>query len=552
MPASVPNTAEGPSPSVAARAPYAEPPTQLTTTAPSAPTGVAASAPTKARLPDEATGVLSTLNDDGSRRWITPRPSPGRFLSARRLVAWALIALFTLLPHVRVHGQPLILLDLAARRFHILGGTFYPTDTLLLALLGVGVFLTIFWLTALFGRVWCGWACPQTVYMEFLYRPIERLFEGTPGRARRGWLQTSGLGKVLKFVAYAAASLLLAHTFLSYFVGWDQLRRWVFGSPLDHPVGFGVVALVTGAMMFDFSYFREQVCLVACPYGRFQSVLLDRHSLCVRYDAGRGEPRGRKKAQRGTGFRPVAPASSRSLAGSAPAFSLPQLATPGSESRATQGDCIDCRMCVTTCPTGIDIRNGLQMECVNCTQCIDACDAVMEKIGRPRGLVRYASEADLSGERFRLLRPRTALYPAAILLVASIFVLVLVTTGAAEVTVLRGLGRPFTQLPSGEVENNVRVKIVNRENDEAEFTITLEGVPGARLVSEIGHPRVAPGSSVTVPAQIFAPAGAFKAGRAPATVTVHGPRGFTAVRPYTVLGPANPTTPPAPAAPTSN
>jgi cytochrome c oxidase accessory protein FixG len=489
-----------------------------------------ASRPGAKTLPDEARSILSTLNDDGSRRWLKPKPSPGRLLTARRIVAYGLIALFALLPLIHVNGRPLVMLDLIARRFHIFGTTFYPTDTLLLALLLVGTFLTIFWLTALFGRVWCGWACPQTVYMEFVYRPIERFFEGTPGRAPKGWLQTSGFGKILKYGAYLLVSLALAHTFLAYFVSWDNLRQWVFGSPLDHMLGFGVVMLVTVAMMADFSYFREQICLVACPYGRLQSVLLDRQSMVVKYDHKRGEPRGRKKgvARADVPLPVLSSAEAAALAGAGSAAGVRSV-----------GDCVDCHMCVTTCPTGIDIRNGLQMECVNCAQCIDACNTVMTKLGRPTGLIRYSSQAAIEGAKFSILRPRVLLYPAIILVIAGLFAFTLINTGVADITVLRGLGLPFKVTPAGEVENNVRVKIVNRLPEPATFSLTLAGVPGARLAQDVSGIVVEPGQMLTTPSQIFAPAGAFEHGRARVMITVTGPQGFSRTVPFTLVGPAS-------------
>lgn len=466
--------------------------------------------PSGTAAPTGAGSVLSTLNEDGTRRWLKPRVSPGKFLSGRRLVAYALIGLFILMPSLRVGGYPLILLDIPARRFHILGQTFLPTDTLLLALLVVMVFLTIFWLTALFGRVWCGWACPQTVYLEFLFRPLERFFEGAPGRKPKGWIQTSGVGKPLKLIAYLACSLFLAHVFLAYFVSWELLRQWVIGAPTGHPLGFGVVMLVTAGMMFNFGYFREQVCLVACPYGRFQSVMLDRHSVTVRYDRERGEPRSAKRGS----------------------VALPIL---GEGEKA--GDCIDCRMCVTTCPTGIDIRNGLQMECVGCAQCIDACDTVMRKVKRPIGLIRYSSLAAMSGEKFRFLRPRVVLYPVVIAFLASLFAFTLSNTGIADVTVLRGPGQPFTVMPGGEVENNLRLKLVNRTAKPAEFHVEIEGAPGARLGTE-STATINPGATVTSPLPVLLPRSAFVAGRKQIHILIKGPKDFERRVPFVVLGPA--------------
>ena len=475
----------------------------------------------------EASSILSTLNDDGTRRWICPRVSPGRFLTGRRVVAYALIAIFTLLPHLRIAGKPVVLLNLAERRFTLGGMTFYPTDTLLLALLMVVVFLGIFWLTALFGRAWCGWACPQTVYMEFVYRPIERLFDGAPGRAARNWFQRTGAGKLAKFAVFFAVSSVLAHTFLSYFVPPATLWQWITSSPTEHPAGFLIVTVVTLAMLFDFGYFREQVCLVACPYGRFQSVLLDRYSLTVRYDRKRGEPRSKIRAA----GRHASADVSLSVLSPAP----------------KAGDCIDCRMCVATCPTGIDIREGLQMECIGCTQCIDACDAIMDKVGRPRGLVRYSSLAALEGDKLRLLRPRVVVYPAIIAVLSVIFLFVLSGKGGADVTILRGLGRPFVELPAGEVANGIRVKVVNRAAEAATFTITAATAqPSAtplRVELESSPIVVKPGEMLTFPARVVAPRSLFaSAGHADINVTLSGPSGFSARIAYQMLGPVGEST----------
>lgn len=459
--------------------------------------------------------VLSTLNEDGSRRWLKPKPSPGRFLSMRRVVAYLLIAIFATLPLIQIHGHPFVLLDITSRTFHIFGGTFLPTDTLLLALLIVIVFLTIFWMTALLGRIWCGWACPQTVYMEFLFRPIERLFERTQRPSSLFSFLPPAAAKTLKLLVYLVCAFVLAHLFLAYFVPWSSLRHWVFGSPIDHPIGFLVVVAVTGAMMFDFGYFREQVCILVCPYGRFQSVMLDRHSMVVRYDTSRGEPRGRKASS---------------------TIALPVLSD---QSTTTQGDCIDCLKCVTTCPTGIDIRGGLQMECIGCAQCIDACDDVMHKIGRAPGLIRYSSQAAMEGRRFSLLRPRVILYPAIIAALATLFTYVLLGTGIADVTVLRGLGQPFTQLADGTVRNTARIRITNRTDDIINFALSISGADHARIAAEDGLTLAQPGQTITVPVEIEVPSSAFHAGRASVNVLVSDRRTFTVQKPFTMLGPSS-------------
>lgn len=458
--------------------------------------------------------VLSTLNKDGSRFWLRPRLSRGRFLLARRIVAYLLIAVFTLIPYININGRPAVLLDIVRREFTIFGFTFLPTDTLLLALFMMSVFIAIILATALFGRVWCGWACPQTVYMEFLFRPVERLFDGKPGsRTPKKLLGLRTAGKYLTFLVLA---LFLAHTFLAYFVGVEQLIVWVRRSPLEHPTSFLVMAAVTGLMLFDFGFFREQVCIVACPYGRFQSVMLDRNSLIISYDRSRGEPRGKVR---------------RSGSGDESGVSLPVL--------SRQGDCIDCRMCVTTCPTGIDIREGLQMECIGCAQCIDACDTVMDRIKRPRGLIRYSSQAAMEGEPRKLVRPRVVVYPALLLGCIAVFIVVLSSKGVADVTLLRGLGRPFVETASGEVANQLRVKITNRSGIAAKYNIRVSGIEGVRAETTDELPvEIASGASRTVTLLVVVPRDSLSGARADVMVEVSDGGELSYSKRYPIVGPS--------------
>jgi cytochrome c oxidase accessory protein FixG len=451
--------------------------------------------------------VLSTLNADGTRRWIRPKFSRGGFWKWRRAVALVLMVIFFIIPYLEFRGKPLVLLDIPRRQFTIFGTTFLPTETLLFMLLFISAGVAIFLATALFGRVWCGWACPQTVYMEFLFRPIEYWLEG--GRAGSLTFDRTRpfhWRRVLKWAIYGVLALFLAHTFLAYFVGIDQLAHWVRSSPAHHPTAFFVMALTSVAIFLDFAWFREQTCLVACPYGRLQSVLLDRKSLIVGYDTARGEPR--KKPGKG----------------------LPVV--------AGAGDCIDCGACVTTCPTGIDIRDGLQMECIHCTQCMDACDAIMDRVQKPRGLIRYGSRAGFEGLPARMLRPRVILYPAALAVSLGLLAFFLVTRRDAEVTVLRGTGAPYTVQADGRVVNQVRVKVVNRGSDVKAYRIALGGADDAQVIAPENPLTLRAGETRTTSLFVILPRDAFEAGLRHVTFRVSDGAAFTVDTPYDLVGPA--------------
>jgi cytochrome c oxidase accessory protein FixG len=342
--------------------------------------------------------------------------------------------------------------------------------------------------------------------MEYLYRPLEALIEG--GRNRQLALDAEGANarRLIKNVVFLVVSAFLANTFLAYFVGWDQLLGWMTSPPNQHPLAFAIMLGTTLLMFFDFAYFREQTCIVACPYGRFQSVLLDKQSLIVGYDATRGEPRAkwRKKEER------------------------------------TAGDCIDCHLCVSTCPTGIDIREGLQMECIHCTQCIDACDEVMDRIGLERGLIRYTSQAELESGKLAFFRPRVFAYSAILLIMFGAFTLSLAGKSSADVTLLRGLGAPFTVLPSGEVSNQIRIKVANRSPGERSYFFELVDAGNLELIAPENPLIVASGETEMTAAFITAPQSTFAGGEVAITLRISDGVDFSTERSYRLLGPADP------------
>ncbi len=339
--------------------------------------------------------------------------------------------------------------------------------------------------------------------MEFLFRPIERSSRAV-GAGQRPWTPAAVRPRrLVKYGLYLVLALFLAHTFLAYFVGVDQLGQWVRRSPFEHPTSFLIMVGTTAPIYFDFAYFREQTCLVACPYGRLQSVLLDRQSLIVGYEPLRGEPRTLKVKGRPD----------------------------------TAGDCIDCGACVLTCPTGIDIRDGLQMECIHCTQCADACDAIMDKVGKPRGLIHYTSQNTVEGKPNRFLRPRVILYPAALALAVGLLGFNLGTKADTDVTLLRGAGAPFTRQPNGSVVNQIRVKITNRGTGERRYRLEVSGVEGASLIAPNNPVTVSGDKTVETSIFVVVPEGSFADDRLPSTVRITDGAAFSTDIPFELVGP---------------
>ena len=407
---------------------------------------------------DKTQGAVRT---DGKKPRIVPADVHGRFDNARKVAFVALIALWVVLPWVKIGGHPAVFVDVDTRRFFLFGATFNAQDGWLLFFPLSAFGFTLVVLTALLGRVWCGWACPQTVFLEGIYRRIERWIEGSHDERRRRDAAGMTFGRVArktaKHAAFIVVSALLAHVVLAYFVSLPKAFAMVRGAPAAHPEAFVWMAALTGILYFDFSWFREQFCVVMCPYGRMQSVLLDDDSLVVGYDVGRGEPRGKK-------------------------------------GKAT-GDCVDCGRCVAVCPTGIDIRDGLKLDCIACTACIDACDEIMDKVERPRGLVRYDSTNGLAGKPRKLVRARLALYGVLGLVGAVVATVALRSRSDFEANVLRLSGAPYT-FEGDSVRNAFDVHLVNKKSDRTVFTITAVASPRAdgttpELTAVIATPSIA-------------------------------------------------------------
>lgn len=431
---------------------------------------------------------VTTIAADGSRRNVEPADVRGRFTTARRWSGWALIAFYLVLPWIPVNGHPAVFIDVGSGRFHFFGFTLAAQDTWLLFFGVSGLGFALFFITALFGRVWCGWMCPQTVYLDHVYRRIERWIDGdaTARRALRAApLEGSKLARrVVKHALYIIVSLLITHLFLSYFVSLPELWSFMRESPSEHWTAFVFVFAAAGILYFNFAWFREQLCIVICPYGRLQSALSDDHSMIIGYDARRGEPRSRLRREHGAGNQEQGVQKNHSTGSSLPA--------PGSLLRASPGACVDCNRCVQVCPTGIDIRQGLQLECIGCAACIDACDEVMTRVQRPTGLIRYDSFAALGGGRTRWFRPRTLLYGVLLLVGVAVATFAFSTVKPTSFLVYRMSGAAYF-VDRSDVRNQFLVRLVNKLSAPAPLVVRVEGLPpGVHVTGASGAVTLAP------------------------------------------------------------
>lgn len=447
---------------------------------------------------------VTTINADGSHYILHPADVSGRYTTYRRLFGILLLAVYVLMPWIPINGAPALFLDVENRRFHIMGLTLIPQDLWVLFFAITGLGFGLFFITSLLGRLWCGWACPYTVFLEHVFRRIERWIDGD-GPSRRlldaaPWTKTKIIKRIVKQTLYIFSAALIAHVFMSYFVSLERLYSYVKEGPLAHATVFTIVTVLTGILWFTFGLFREQFCILMCPYGRLQSALTDDDTIIIGYDEGRGEPRGPKGK--------------------------------------TSGSCIDCRRCVHVCPTGIDIRNGLQMECIGCSACIDACDAIMDKIGQPRGLVRYDSLNGLTKKKRRIMRPRIMAY----LVLAAIGLTVLALIASTRVRPYtaefsRMRGAPY-YVDDSMVRNHYQFRILNKRNQPAQITVTLANAPQGYSLSGGGTPFTIPALGETQRTAVVMVPHAQYHGRSEITFHIHADPGdveFEEIIPF--LGP---------------
>ncbi|MEN8224413.1 MAG: cytochrome c oxidase accessory protein CcoG [Bacteroidota bacterium] len=389
---------------------------------------------------------LATIDEKGKRVWVYAKKSAGKFTSARNLVGILLLIIFFAIPFISIQGEPFLLLNFIDRKIIVFGVQFWPQDFHLffLAMLSLMVFIILF--TVTYGRIWCGWGCPQTVFMEIIFRRIEYWIEGDHNRQKKldkqAWNAEKVIKRLSKHIIFFAISFIIINFFLMYIIGAEEWKTFITGDPREHIIGLIGLIAFAGVFYFIFSWFREQVCTIVCPYGRLQGVLLDRQSIVISYDYVRGEPKG--------------------------AFSKSE-----DRSKTDKGDCVNCNQCVQVCPTGIDIRNGTQLECINCANCIDACNAMMKKVGLKTGLIRYASETMIAtGTKFKFTI-RTIAYSFVLLVLLGVVTYSMLSRSEIEATVLRAYGSLYQEQAENKISNLYNIKLVNKTNEELPVTISL-------------------------------------------------------------------------------
>jgi cytochrome c oxidase accessory protein FixG len=399
---------------------------------------------------------LTTVDEKGKRKWVYATKPKGKFYNIRTVVSWIFFIIFFGLPFVHINGRPLFLFNIPEAKFIIFGKIFWPQDFFIFGLAMISFIVFIILFTAAFGRLFCGWVCPQTIFMEMLFRKVEYLIEGDAAGQKllknSPWTGKKIFKKTIKHSAFYFLSFIIANTFLAYIIGVYQLEKIMTEPLTEHIGGFFSVMIFSAVFYAVYAYFREQVCTVICPYGRLQSVLLDRNSMIVAYDYKRGEPREKFKKQK--------------------------------TAELAAGDCIDCFQCVKVCPTGIDIRNGTQMECVGCTACIDACNKMMKAIDRPTGLIRYASENGIAKKEKLHYTGRMKLYTVLLIALTGLLSTLLLTRKDVDGTIIRAAGMLYQERGTDSLSNLYNIRIINKTEKNIPLTLHLENTPGRIIEAE--------------------------------------------------------------------
>jgi cytochrome c oxidase accessory protein FixG len=412
---------------------------------------------------EEFRDSLATVTKEGKRIWMYPKMPSGKFFDYRQLVSYFLLAILLIMPWIKVNGYQFMLLNVVDTKFVLFGFPFYPQDFFMFAVAMITMVVFVILFTVIFGRVFCGWVCPQTIFMEMVYRRIEYWIEGDYTQQKKlnsgPWTSQKVFKKTLKHIFFFGIAVVIANTFLSYIISSDEVWKIITSPVSDHLTGFIAMLIFSGVFYGVFSFLREQVCTTVCPYGRLQSVMLDKNSIVISYDWIRGEPRGKLKKQ------------------TEAAFPLPVL-----------GDCIDCNLCVKVCPTGIDIRNGTQLECVNCTACIDACDEVMVKVNKPTGLIRYDSYNGIEQNKRQLFTARSIAYSVLLGILLLVNMALLVTRKDIDVIIMRTPGQLYHKVNDGDIRNLYNYQIVNKSNKEKKLSMSIEGLPSA--IKLIGYEKL--------------------------------------------------------------
>lgn len=460
---------------------------------------------------EEFRDKIATVDSKGKRLWIYPKKPKGRYYNWRSYFSYVLLAFLFGAPFIKVGGEPLLLFNILERKFVLFGLTFMPQDfhLFVLAMLTLLVFIVLF--TVVWGRLFCGWVCPQTIFMEMVFRKIEYLIEGDANAQRRlnnaPWSTNKIFKKALKQTIFFVIAVLVANTFLAYIIGVEEVIRIATEPVKQHVGGFVAMIAFSGAFYFVFSYMREQVCVAICPYGRLQGVLLDSNSIVVHYDTVRGEPRGKiRKGKSKTPPKTTNPLSSiqnsvtaaTQETDTAVAEPLAAGANPMEQVQNSLGDCIDCKLCIHVCPTGIDIREGTQLECINCTACMDACDEVMDKVGRERGLIRYDSYNGIMEGRKKLFTPRVIAYTILLTLLLVVNGVLLSSRTNVETLLLRTPGTLFYPVENDDskLKNLYNYQIINKTDES--FPIELRFItPESGEIQWVGKEPVTEGGKIT-------------------------------------------------------